>query len=170
MKEARNELRSRSPRLICSFHVFEHNQHDVELARSLAGELGMEFSVSKGWVAGPAWASDDGWQFFKDPTADRCEMLWKRAVVHVDGGVSPCDGSFYREDDFGSVSNMKFREVWNNQKFRKARNLFRSTRPPRGQPGPHLSRLSRDVDASGLREALGPGRYRSVVQAPLHLQ
>lgn len=128
VKEAKERIGSISPRLIWSYHVFEHNLHEIEPARTLALELGMEFSASKGWVAGAERVSDGECKFFKDPTADRCEMLWERAVVQADGGVSPCDGAFFREDDFGSVTHMRFREVWNNREFRQARSLFRSGR------------------------------------------
>src|SRR5262249_49658907 len=56
-----------------------------------------------------------------------------QAVVNSDGGVSPCCGTFYREDDVGAVATTDgqtgartFREVWNGRRLRLARGLFRS--------------------------------------------
>jgi MoaA/NifB/PqqE/SkfB family radical SAM enzyme len=124
--EAKRALGSPTPRLIWEFHVFEHNKHEVEQARAMARELGMDIDVSKGWVAGPEWDPDGPIKFFMAPTMDRCGFLWQRAVVNADGGVSPCCGAFYQEDDFGSVGEMSFKEVWNNERFQEARRLFRS--------------------------------------------
>jgi hypothetical protein len=46
-------------------------------------------------------------------------------VINNDGHVSPCAGSFYEEDDFGTVEAGPFRDVWNNKNFREARRLYR---------------------------------------------
>jgi MoaA/NifB/PqqE/SkfB family radical SAM enzyme len=126
MVEAKRKLRSTTPRLIWEFHVFEHNMDDVEPAKSMARELGMDIDVSKGWVAGPEWAPDGPYKFYQAPSVDGCESLWQRAVINVDGGVAPCCGTFFQEDDYGSVENTSFRKVWNNRSFREARRLFSS--------------------------------------------
>jgi MoaA/NifB/PqqE/SkfB family radical SAM enzyme len=126
VNEAKQKLRSSTPRLIWEFHVFEHNKDEVEPAKAMARELGMDIDISKGWVAGPEWDPDGPFKFFAAPTADGCTFLWQRAVVSVDGGVAPCCGTFYKEDDFGSVAEKSFREVWNNESFQEARKLFKS--------------------------------------------
>lgn len=124
VNEAKRELRSTTPRLIWEYHVFEHNQDEIGQARAMAEQLGMQMSVDKGWVAGPEWGPDSGFSFFAEPKPERCDYLWLRAVVNNDGGVAPCCGAFYKEDDYGSVADSTFKRVWNNESFRWARSLY----------------------------------------------
>lgn len=126
VNDAKKKLGSASPKLIWEFHVFEWNQDDIELARSMAEELDMEIAVDKGWVAGEEWKPRGDFKFYQSPPADRCEFLWERAVINSDGGVAACCGAFYKEDDFGSTLDVSFREVWNNKNFQEARKLFAS--------------------------------------------
>jgi organic radical activating enzyme len=135
--DAKRRLGSTTPRFIWEYHVFEHNEGDVELAKSLARELDMEIYVSKGWVTGPEWKPAGPWRFYNQPRAFRCLFLWHYAVVNSDGGVAPCCGTFHREDDMGRVAvagdgvgATTFREVWNGPRFRAARALYRSRSGP----------------------------------------
>jgi len=131
VNQAKRAQGSQTPRVIWSFHVFAHNCQDVELARTMARDLGIEFSACKGWVEGPDWDPEGKYAaFFAEPqpgrAAEHCQFLWERAIIHGDGGVAPCDGTFFREDDFGLMNARRFREVWNNDSFQEARRLFRS--------------------------------------------
>ena len=45
---AKQRLASKTPRMVWEFHVFEHNVEDVDLAKAMAQELGMELSLDKG--------------------------------------------------------------------------------------------------------------------------
>ena len=119
--------------MVWEYHVFRHNVGDVELAKTMAKDLGMGIAIDKGWVIGPDWDTTGEWNFYANPSAARCGFLWQQAVVHNDGGVAPCCGTFYREDDLGRVTvkpeelgAATFREVWNGEKFRVARGLYRS--------------------------------------------
>lgn len=131
--DAKKKLQSETPRMVWEFHVFRHNVGDIELAKTMAKDLGMGIAIDKGWVIGPDWDGGGEWNFFANPSPARCMFLWQQAVVQNDGGVAPCCGTFYREDDLGRL-NVKpdelgaatFREVWNNPKFREARGLYRS--------------------------------------------
>ena len=130
---AKQRLASKTPRLVWEFHVFEHNVEDVDLARGMAKELGMDISVDKGWVIGSEWNPDGEWQFFDKARPVRCPFLWGFAVVNNDGGVAPCCGTFYSEDDMGSIAvrppdleASTFWEVWNGPRFQAARALFHS--------------------------------------------
>jgi hypothetical protein len=130
--DAKRRLGS-SMRLIWEFHAFPHNVDDVPAARLLAGELGMEFFPSKGWVIGDEWDPQSEYRFLYLPgPARRCWFLWHQAVVNNDGGVAPCCGTFYREDDMGHVAvrasdigAKSFQEVWNGERFRTARGFYR---------------------------------------------
>lgn len=126
MVEVKRDLGSATPSLVWSYHVFPENRHEVETARAMAAELGVEFTATKGWVAGPEWESGAECEFpaVARVEPERCRFLWMHAVINNDGGVAPCSGAFYPEDDFGTVGPGSFREVWNGEKFRAARRLF----------------------------------------------
>lgn len=99
VRDAKRRLKSATPRLIWEFHVFEHNAGDVPLARQMAEELEMQISVDKGWVVGEEWDRGGDFAYFFNPRPYRCPFLWRHAVVNNDGGVAPCCGTFYEEDD-----------------------------------------------------------------------
>lgn len=138
--EAKRRLNSSTPRMVWSFHVFEHNQHEMDLARSMAGEIGFDdIAFVKGYTIGDEWETRDIGYIMPEFTPSRCAFLWHYAVVHNDGGVAPCGGTFYREDDIGRISVKdgdggaeSFREVWNSRAFQDARALFADGRkdPP----------------------------------------
>ncbi len=129
--DAKRRLGSATPKLIWSFHVFPHNVDDVEPARAMAAELGMEFAVEKGWVVGNEWDADGRFAYFSEPRPFPCISLWEWAIVNNDGGVAPCCGSFYREDDVGQLAATAgeagartFREIWNGPALRRARGFY----------------------------------------------
>jgi organic radical activating enzyme len=140
MQQAKQRLASSTPHIYWCFHVFPHNTQDIDAARRMAGELGMELVVEKGWVVGEEWGRDSPYQYFKNPDPGRCDFLWTRAVVNNDGGVAPCCGSFYREDDMGGFDYAAngaraFRAVWNGPRFRAARRFY-TQRPAPEQASP----------------------------------
>jgi len=130
LNAAKRRLGSSTPRIVYSYHLFAHNTHEVDAARALAREHEIEFSLMKGWVAGPDWDSEGRYNFGFHPSVGRCSYLWQQGVVHNDGGVAPCCATFYKEDDFAEVGTVDsadrraFRDVWNNDAFRAARRMF----------------------------------------------
>jgi len=132
--EAKQRLGSSTPKMVWSFHVFPHNADDVDAARAMATGLGMEFCPEKAWVVGPEPALP-GFDFHGGRVSPiPCLFLWHAAVVNNDGGVSPCCGTFYREDDMGSVGAggaARFGDVWNGPRFQAARRLY-TRRDPAG--------------------------------------
>jgi MoaA/NifB/PqqE/SkfB family radical SAM enzyme len=131
MIEAKRKLRSTTPKLIWSFHIFPHNTADLEPARRMAAELGMEFAAEKGWVVGDEWDPDGRYAYYGDPQPFPCIALWEYAVVNNDGGVAPCCGCFYREDDVGRLAATdgddgarSFREIWNGPDLVRARAFY----------------------------------------------
>jgi hypothetical protein len=133
VRDAKKRLGSSTPHMIWGYHVFPFNTGDIEAARALAGELEMEFAVSKGWLIGPDWDPEGKWVNPEPIFPMPCIFLWQQAVVNNDGGVAPCCGTFYSEDDMGSIASQRtgggaatFREVWNGEQFQLARRFFRS--------------------------------------------
>ena len=131
VNDAKRKRNSRTPKLIWSFHIFPHNVEDIEPARAMAAELGMEFACEKGWVIGDEWDPDGRYTYYGDPQPFPCIALWEYAVVNNDGGVAPCCGCFYREDDVGRLAvsgndpgSRSFREIWNGPDLVRARGFY----------------------------------------------
>jgi organic radical activating enzyme len=138
VREARQRLAATTPRLVWEYHVFPHNVDDIETARARAAELGMDLAVSKGWTVGAEWDPSSPHRFFWYPTPPaRCRFLWQDAVVHNEGGVAPCCGTYYPSDDVGRLATApgeggaaRFADVWNGEKMRQARAMFRHRGAP----------------------------------------
>ena len=132
MRDAKRRLGSLTPILNLEFHVFPHNTTDYEAMRALATELDMNFLAFKGAIPGGDWDTDGDWQFCVKPRPVPCVGLWSIAVVNSDGGVAPCRGTFYREDDMGALAVQPgdagaatFREIWNGPLYQSGRRFFR---------------------------------------------
>ena len=138
VRAARERLGATTPRLVWEYHVFPHNLGDIEAARAMAAELGMDIAVSKGWTVGEEWDPSSPHRFFWYPTPpSRCRFLWQDAVVHNEGGVAPCCGTYFPADDVGHLATapgeagaQRFAEVWNDEKMRQARAMFRHRGAP----------------------------------------
>ncbi len=129
--EAKRRLGSRTPRVIWGFHMFAHNVGDVEAARTMAAQLGIEFHVARGRTVGADWDPDERWVPHEGVWAMPCPTLFHTAVVYADGSIAPCRGSFYPQDDLGRIAAdgrpgaPTFRAVWTGEGFQIARRLFR---------------------------------------------
>lgn len=65
---------------------------------------------------------------YKDATHDRtCFWLWFTSLITERGVVIPCCASAWwstDEKEFGNISTSGFKDVWNNDKYRTAREIF----------------------------------------------
>ena len=126
------------------FLEFPFNRGEVDAVRQLAAELGMALLAFRGAVPDPRWPQESvGAPWFLTHTPARCPFLWGQPVLCVDGGLSPCRGAFQGVDDFarlaaspGEEGVKSFREAWNSDRYRAARELFRSR-----TGGPEVRRL-----------------------------
>ena len=84
VNDAKQKLGSKNPHMIWEYHIFPHNKtkEEIETARQKAQELGMEFALSKGWVAGEDWDKTDEFRqvlrFFELNVSDRigCDFFF----------------------------------------------------------------------------------------------
>lgn len=105
------------PLLYWQFVVFGHNEHELELARSMASERGMEFVPRLSWDAehsplvhpelvtiqtglGAATREEFKAKRGVDYTRDICYQLWNAPVVNWDGKLLGCCVNYW--GDFGS--------------------------------------------------------------------
>ena len=144
--ETKRRLGYQSPHLEWQFIVMRQNEHQIEAARALAGELGVDSIVFKK-VDFPHGehepAKADQWlprqhpEYLRDEPFDKpyrengavCWRLWRSAVVNWDGGLAPCCYLTDKSQDFGDVSVSTMKRVWNGPKYTAARGLFNNDEP-----------------------------------------
>jgi len=107
--------------VIWQFLVFRHNEKEIEKAKKIAERLGVDeidfcipICYDKSWQS-----SVKKFQRQKE----NCNFLWRNLIIHCDGGIAPCCYEFYKKNDFGNIFNEKFKDIWNNEKFKDARNF-----------------------------------------------
>lgn len=127
----KNEMHSSVPFIEWQFLVFRHNENEIESARKLATEVGVDHIVFM-----PAYTEDSSFDSsdsrFHLPKASPlskrsdCKHLWSTLTVHWDGAVVPCCYDYYGEIPYGNLLTDDVDQVWNNQKFQESRMIVRS--------------------------------------------
>jgi radical SAM protein with 4Fe4S-binding SPASM domain len=138
--EAKEKLSNHYTRLILLFHVFRHNEHEVEKVKELANRLGVELRINKmrtdmgkeifervedsierdkDWI--PLNSEHCGFDLEGKVNRFTCKHLWKTAVINWDGAVLPCCAVYGERYAFGNVFEEPFAYIWNNEKYRSAR-------------------------------------------------
>jgi MoaA/NifB/PqqE/SkfB family radical SAM enzyme len=142
--ERRRALGSRTPVLEWQFIPMRHNEHEVEAARKLAAQIGVDVfrcipvglpfdspnteALAQQWF--PVSAREGGVEMSSNeqsPTS--CYFLYRYLVVNPDGRASPCCVVSGEKNDFGDVVAEGLGGLWNNGLFRSARSLYRSGAP-----------------------------------------
>jgi radical SAM protein with 4Fe4S-binding SPASM domain len=138
----KRELDAVFTRVIWLFHVFRHNEEEVEIARKLAGELGIELQLNQARTdmgreifetAEDALARDGHWLPTRDEFCayDReekeaqreviCTLPWTDTAINWDGKVLACCSVYSEEHTYGSIHDAPFREICNNELYVDAR-------------------------------------------------
>ncbi len=136
--QAKRALGSLTPHLCWQYLVFAHNEGQIDEARRLADEIGLDsFSVRGGLFDDPSWAPKGNYDFgYLQVRSNRCAWLWNKAVFHWDGGFASCCMGFNKHDDFDTFRPGEFRRMWNNEKFIAARRIW--TAPASALPEGHF--------------------------------
>ena len=145
--QKKRELGYTTPHLEWQFIVMQQNEHQIEDARQLAGELGVDSLVFKKvdfphgmndpkeaerWLPRdhPEYHREDPFNKPFQEDGQRCWRLWRSAVVNWDGGFAPCCYLTDKVEDFGDASVNTIEEIWNNPKYTTARGLFKEGYTP----------------------------------------
>jgi radical SAM protein with 4Fe4S-binding SPASM domain len=145
----KKESKSFLPYINWQFLVFRHNEHEVEAAKKMAKELGVDaFGATSAFIAADS-ADFKGWiplnkEYSRYDLADApktimgsdsllkqseeavCDWLWKGIAINWDGTVSPCCGVYLEEEDFGNIlKEQDFKQFWNNDHYIIARKFMR---------------------------------------------
>jgi radical SAM family protein/iron-sulfur cluster protein len=128
----KRELGVSTPNICWQYLVFAHNEGQIEEARRLAADVGLDgFSVRGGLYDDPSWAPQGQYGFdYLQVHPNRCTWLWKKAVFHWDGGFASCCMGFNKHDDFDTFRQGQFRQMWNNDKFIAARRIWTAPHSP----------------------------------------
>ena len=134
---------SRTPVIEWQFLVMKHNQHQLDDARRMAEELGVDnlrltsaglpFDELANVELGERWLSDlpEYRSYAPQVIRDRgylydekCFYLYRAMTVNPGGEVAPCCAISHSKWDFGNLAKSELEEVWNNRHYRSARALF----------------------------------------------
>ena len=140
--EAKRKLKNHYTRLILLFHVFRHNEHEIEKIKKLVRDLGIELRINKmrtdmgkeifekvedsierdkDWIPeNPKYSAFDIHKKEKKIQM-RCKQPWATTVINWDGSVLPCCAVYGEQYAFGNVFKEPFKLIWNDQNYRLAR-------------------------------------------------
>jgi len=144
----RDELGSRTPEVELQFIVMRHNEHQMDEAREVADRWGADRLTFKSVSFNVAeWNDPEVRERFADlfptqeeyqlydldgtdakwkiPIENRCDYLWRAAVVHWDGKIVPCCMDPKGEIPLGTA-RQNIAKVWNGKRFRKLRKQIRT--------------------------------------------
>jgi MoaA/NifB/PqqE/SkfB family radical SAM enzyme len=145
---AKKELNSKTPFIEWQYIVFKHTEHEMEQARRMAEEIGVDMLrfVSPGvqpedmhdkslqekwmpenplfWERNPDVVEQRGY-LYEQP----CYYLYRSMFIYTGGGVTPCCFAHDTNHDFGNILTQSVPEIWNNHKYRSARMLFSKKAP-----------------------------------------
>ena len=130
-------------RIIWLFHVFRHNEHEVEGVEKMAEEIGVELRINKmrtdmgreifetarvsierdsKWIPeDPKYCAFDLEHKKVKKQKSFCDLPWKETVINWDGEVLPCCAVFEDKYAYGDAFKKKFKDVWSDKKYIAAR-------------------------------------------------
>ncbi|MHA2282346.1 MAG: sugar transferase [Promethearchaeota archaeon] len=142
--EIRKSLNRKTPVIEWQFIVMKHNIHQVEDARRIAKEIGVDFvrfipvalpfaakdkaELKHEWFPKIEGSGNEGesWkrQFLQKPQKSACFFLYRSLTVDPNGRVAPCCTVYGEGHEFGDILKQSPKEIWNNANYQSARSLF----------------------------------------------
>ncbi|GAB2944668.1 hypothetical protein GCM10027048_06950 [Hymenobacter coalescens] len=129
----KRELQSQTPRIIFQFLVVRPNEHQMEDARRLAAELGVDdvwfktaqiYDYQQGSPLIPTidyysryQNNQDGSWSIKNRLLNHCWKMWHSCVITWDGLVVPCCFDKDAEYRLGDLQQTTFRQLWHGPKY-----------------------------------------------------
>lgn len=142
--ESKKELGKGHPFIVIQFIVFKINEHQLEEAKKLKQELGVDKVEIK---TAQVYSTEDknqlipenkkhrrykqneqGEWIIKSQVPNKCNRMWRAAVVTWDAQLVPC--CFDKDADFqmGNLLENSFEEIKNNKKYKQFRQQIFSNR------------------------------------------
>lgn len=134
----KKELNSKKPFVFFQFLVVKPNEHQLEAAKALAAEIGVDEVRFK--TAQVYDYENDPHQLIptlsrysryrrnkagkmevKSRLSNHCWRLWHAPVITWDGLVVPCCFDKDAQHQLGDLKNLSFKEIWNDEGYRTFR-------------------------------------------------
>lgn len=142
----KKRLNRKRPLVEWKFIVFKHNEHEIEKAKRLATEIGVDKIVFNGANLNPGnvseiekWVSTKSEYCIFEMTGEnikqtrnvslnkiknQCNLPWISVDITTDASVKLCCQSTAYEDDCGNINESSFWSIWNSKKYRLARKFI----------------------------------------------
>lgn len=132
----------RTPMVEWQFLAMKHNEHQIDEARRIGAELGVDsvrvtgaglpFDDLDNLELAKEWMPEGEYRNYDPETIrsrgylydERCFYLYRAMTVNPQGQVAPCCALHHEEWDFGDLLADDLDEIWNNEHYRSARGLF----------------------------------------------
>lgn len=135
----KKQLRSKTPYIVFQFLVVKPNEHQIEDAKKLTKELGVDeikFKTAQIYkyengnelipdnIAYSRYKKNaDGTYSIKNKLLNQCWRMWSGSVITWDGLVVPCCFDKDAQHRLGNLKETSFKEVWDSGGY----NNFRSS-------------------------------------------
>jgi len=141
---AKKELKSNTPHLIFQFLVVRPNEHQIEEAKQLAKEIGVDeikfktaqvydFKNGNPLIPQNEYYSrykkqKDGTFRIKNELLNQCWRMWSSAVLTWDGSVVPCCFDKDAKHQLGNIAFQSFDSIWTSKTYQNFRSKILTNR------------------------------------------
>lgn len=122
-------------KVIWTFIVFSHNEHQLERAQKIADDLGIRIGFKPAYFINDSVQKEmvpknkDYWRITVNSNGDEahmnkrraCREFWETIYVIPNGDVVTCCYDFNAEMVMGNLNDNTLAEVWNGEKYTKLR-------------------------------------------------
>ena len=140
----KEKLKAKTPHLIFQFLVVAPNEHQIEEAKKLAKEIGVDeiqfktaqiYDFENGSDLIPKnqeysrYTSDSNGKYkLKNPLHNQCWKMWQSCVVTWDGKVVPCCFDKDAKYVMGDWNHQSFKDIWNSDSYERFRRSILTSR------------------------------------------
>jgi radical SAM protein with 4Fe4S-binding SPASM domain len=137
--QKKREIPGCHTQLVWLFHVFKHNEHEIDAAKELSQKIGIKIKISpmrpdmgkevfettqkalerdKEWIpSNPEYTVAST----KRQKRIGCILPWTETMINWDGSVLPCCAVYSEKYAFGNILENSFEQIWNNEIYIAAR-------------------------------------------------
>lgn len=141
---AKKKMKSATPYVVFQFLVVKHNEHQIDEAKKIAKEIGVDEIVFKSAQIydykndqsliptleqySRYKKTNNGSYTIKSKLQNQCWKIWHSAVVTWDGKVVPCCFDKDATYNMGNISKNNFADIWRNNQYQYFRKKILSNR------------------------------------------
>lgn len=139
----KKKLNSKTPHIIFQFLVVKPNEHQIEDAKNIAKNIGVDeikfktaqvydFKNGNPLIPQNEYYSrykkqKDGTYKIKNPLLNKCWRMWSSAVITWNGSIVPCCFDKDAKHQIGNITFQTFYSIWKSEKYNKfRRQIFRN--------------------------------------------